>query len=213
MQSTATPDEPKKGRQKRGDLTQAERPPWGFPGFGSEAGKRGLEAIEKPRLQCHRAREVRHSERLTIDSGGLSEHSKAVAGWRRSRLSPSMMIWKSGSSLGWRGRRVAESPVHFECEYLNTVRFRGATVVSTVDVIFGRVVAVHIDDKALTPDGLIDVARLRPLARLGYQDYTDIDHTFTLAPIGSEQNVGKRIAALEGAGDKVAAELEKMGLR
>ena len=64
--------------------------------------------------------------------------------------------------------RVAGSPIHFECAYVQTVRLPGTGPMGTVDVIFGRVLAVHIDDAALTPDGKVDIVKLRPLARMGY---------------------------------------------
>src|SRR5690606_19988480 len=76
--------------------------------------------------------------------------------------------------------RVAASPVQFECEYMQTVRLPGSGAMGTVDVVFGRVLAVHIADDALTPDGKLDIVRLRPLARLGYYDYTYVDKTFSM---------------------------------
>ena len=49
-------------------------------------------------------------------------------------------------------------------------------------VVFGEVVGVHIRDDMITPEGLIDVAKLRPIARLGYNDYAVInsDTIFTM---------------------------------
>ncbi len=44
------------------------------------------------------------------------------------------------------GSRVKESPVHFECEYVQTVRIPTGDPVSTVDIVIGRVAQVHIDD-------------------------------------------------------------------
>ena len=93
--------------------------------------------------------------------------------------------------------RVAESPVQFECRYLQTVRLPGDGPLGTVDVVFGRVIAVHIDDGALT-DGRIDVARLRPLARLGYFDYCSVDEVFEMRP-----PAGSALAAgLEGSAER-----------
>jgi flavin reductase (DIM6/NTAB) family NADH-FMN oxidoreductase RutF len=43
----------------------------------------------------------------------------------------------------------------------------------------GHVVGIHIDDAALI-DGRVDITKLRPIARLGYQDYAVIDHVFEL---------------------------------
>lgn len=99
--------------------------------------------------------------------------------------------------------RVAASPVHFECRHLQTVRLPGNGPMGTVDVVFGRVVAIHIADDALTPEGRIDITRLRPLARMGYHDYTFVDRVFTMAPIGG----AARHAGLEGSPEKVRAAL------
>ena len=44
----------------------------------------------------------------------------------------------------------------------------------------GKVVGVHIDDDALTAEGRLDIERLRPLARLGYQDYTSVETVFDM---------------------------------
>ena len=48
----------------------------------------------------------------------------------------------------------------------------------TLNVI-GTVVGVHIDDSVIV-DGMVDVTRYQPLARLGYRDYTAVDHVFPL---------------------------------
>jgi len=98
-------------------------------------------------------------------------------------------------------KRVAESPVHFECQYLQTVRLPGNGIMGTVDVIFGRVIAIHIDDTAIR-DGRIDIAALRPLARLGYYDYTSVEHVFTMPPPGNNSRIA---AGLEGSPAKAKA--------
>jgi hypothetical protein len=63
-------------------------------------------------------------------------------------------------------------------------------------VVVGRVVGVHIRDDALTSEGKLDVVKVRPLARLGYFDYTTVDSSFTMPPLGP--NLGAREAGLEG---------------
>ena len=95
--------------------------------------------------------------------------------------------------------RVAGSPIQFECVYLNTVRFPGVPPMGTVDVVFGRVVAVHIDDEAIGPDGLVDVLKIQPLARMGYYDYTFVDNKFQMVIGGNNQAL---LAGLEGSPDK-----------
>ena len=43
----------------------------------------------------------------------------------------------------------------------------------------GQVLGVHIDDDVLN-NGVIDLNRIKPLARLGYQEYTAVDNVFKM---------------------------------
>jgi len=63
-------------------------------------------------------------------------------------------------------------------------------------VVIGKVVGIHIRDGALTADGKLDVVKIRPLARLGYHDYTCVESSFTMRPVGPYAEV--RDAGLEG---------------
>ena len=92
--------------------------------------------------------------------------------------------------------RVLESPVHLESKFHTTLILPGYTATNTTHVVVGQVVGVHIDDDAFTPDGKIDIARLRPLARMGYQDYASIDKTFEITPQGN--NAAQLIAGMGG---------------
>jgi flavin reductase (DIM6/NTAB) family NADH-FMN oxidoreductase RutF len=47
-------------------------------------------------------------------------------------------------------------------------------------MVFGEVIAVHIDDDVITPDGFVDVVKMKPLARLGYKDYSVVDAIFQM---------------------------------
>ncbi len=76
--------------------------------------------------------------------------------------------------------RIAQSPVAFECRHHATVMLPGNTPDTAHRLVIGRVVGVHIADDALTPDGKFDVARLKPLARLGYADYACVDKTLAI---------------------------------
>jgi flavin reductase (DIM6/NTAB) family NADH-FMN oxidoreductase RutF len=67
-----------------------------------------------------------------------------------------------------------------ECRHLTTLRLPGNGPAGAVDVIFGRVVAIHIDDAFLSADGRLDIERIRPLARMGYHDYASVDSVFTM---------------------------------
>jgi hypothetical protein len=74
---------------------------------------------------------------------------------------------------------VKDSPIRFECEYMQTVRLPGNLPMGTVDVMFGKVVAMHIADEVLT-NGKIDVRKTRPIARLGYFEYGVINDSLTM---------------------------------
>lgn len=75
--------------------------------------------------------------------------------------------------------RVAASPIHLECKYLQTVDLPCDTPGSRNAVVFGQVIGIHIDDSVLT-DGKVDMAKLRPIARLGYMDYCRVDEVFAI---------------------------------
>ena len=45
--------------------------------------------------------------------------------------------------------------------------------------MIGEVVNVHIDD-ALIVNGMVDIRRARPIARLGYMDYCVVDEVFAM---------------------------------
>ena len=92
---------------------------------------------------------------------------------------------------------VVGSPVNFECEYMQTVLLSGKGRMGTVDVVFGRVVGVHIDDNAIT-DGKLDVLKIRPIARMGYFEYTSVESAFDMVIPGDE----RLLAGLEGSASK-----------
>jgi flavin reductase (DIM6/NTAB) family NADH-FMN oxidoreductase RutF len=92
--------------------------------------------------------------------------------------------------------RVAASPVHLECRFHCSLALPGNAFDQVHHMVIGRVVGVHIRDDALTPEGKLDVVKIRPLARLGYFDYTTVDSAFTMPPFGPD--IEARVAGLEG---------------
>ena len=98
-----------------------------------------------------------------------------------------------------RPMRVAGSPIQFECVYLNTLRFPGVPPMGTADVVFGRVVAIHIDDEVIDGRGMLDILKIQPLARMGYYDYTFVDNKFEMVIGGNNSAL---LAGLEGSPDK-----------
>lgn len=91
--------------------------------------------------------------------------------------------------------RVAESPAHFECRYISTTRLRGNSNHGWVDVVFGEVMRIHVRDQVIRPDGKLDIEAIRPLARLGYYDYTSVTEVFEMRIPGA---TGAAAAGLEG---------------
>lgn len=77
--------------------------------------------------------------------------------------------------------RVKECPISVECKYYTTMVLPGHTSVTNHALVIGRVVGVHIDDRVITQDGKIDILKIRPLARLGYADYTSVQEIFSIS--------------------------------
>ncbi|KAJ5450515.1 FMN-binding split barrel [Penicillium daleae] len=94
--------------------------------------------------------------------------------------------------------RVAESPVSFECKVHSVVRIQGDSLVGHSDIVIGRVVGIHVKGEYITSDGLFDVLKAAPLARLGYHQYTAIDNVFEMkVPLMPDDFVSGRV--LSGA--------------
>lgn len=102
--------------------------------------------------------------------------------------------------------RVAESPVHLECRFVQSVVLPGYTIGNIVHMVIGEVVGVHINDEFIGEDGKLDMLKIRPLARMGYFDYTSVESIFTMAPSETE-NLEMRRKGLGGeARGRTAAE-------
>jgi flavin reductase (DIM6/NTAB) family NADH-FMN oxidoreductase RutF len=71
---------------------------------------------------------------------------------------------------------VAASPVALECTLHSTLRLGNSTVV------FGRVVHAAVREDALV-DGRPDIGRLRPLARLGGNEWATVGEVHELARV------------------------------
>lgn len=91
--------------------------------------------------------------------------------------------------------RVAESPIQFECRLYNSLRLPGNGPMGSVDIIIGLVLLIHIKEEFIGPDGKIDILKIRPLARLGYYDYTTVDSFFEMIIPGNNIDL---IEGLEG---------------
>ncbi len=85
--------------------------------------------------------------------------------------------------------RVAAAPVHFECLYHSTVILPGNRAESVHHVVFAKVIGVNIKDEFITADGLVDILKIRPIARLGYKDYTSVDSVFSMEKRTPEETI------------------------
>lgn len=76
--------------------------------------------------------------------------------------------------------RVKASPIHFECTHIETLDLPSDKPDHRNSVCVGRVLGVHIADEVLTADGLVDILKVRPVARMGYMDYTSVTEIFRM---------------------------------
>jgi flavin reductase (DIM6/NTAB) family NADH-FMN oxidoreductase RutF len=118
---------------------------------------------------------------------GESEFDRLGVTRERATLSPTAM--------------VKESPVKFECRYISTHRLPGRSPLSIVDIVYAAVEMIHIDDTVIMSNGKLDVASIRPIARLGYFDYTVVDTIFEMRVPESSDSARN---GLEGRGPGVA---------
>jgi flavin reductase (DIM6/NTAB) family NADH-FMN oxidoreductase RutF len=72
--------------------------------------------------------------------------------------------------------RVSESPVQMECRLERIVEVG----TQPASLILGEVLLFHVREDVLT-DGLIDVNKLKPVARLGGSDYAHVRDVFSMA--------------------------------
>ncbi len=71
---------------------------------------------------------------------------------------------------------VAASPAAFECKLWKVIPLPG----DNNTLVIGEVVGVHIDDAVIDDNGIFDILRYEPAARLGYRDYACVTETFSL---------------------------------
>ena len=94
-------------------------------------------------------------------------------------------------SINVKPKRVAESPVHFECKYHQTVQLPGNKNAGFHHVVFGQVIGIHIKDEFITDEGIVDILKMKIIARLGYNDYTLIDKTFSIIDFKDKRKMTK----------------------
>lgn len=128
--------------------------------------------------------DLRHAINITAQPVGAGIDEAHLAGLD---MEPSVLV---------KPPRVTQAPVHLECKYHCSLSLPGRNPGTLDTVIVGRVVGVHIRDEFITEDGRLDVIKIRPLARMGYFDYTSVEAVFTMAPVGIGKERSER--GLEG---------------
>ncbi len=93
--------------------------------------------------------------------------------------------------------RLVDAPCVGEAYAVLECRVTEIHTLKTIDgtdsdshAVFGQVVAIHMDERVIR-DGCFDVALARPVTRLGYMDYAEVQPVFELQrpkpPIGGDQ--------------------------
>jgi flavin reductase (DIM6/NTAB) family NADH-FMN oxidoreductase RutF len=86
-------------------------------------------------------------------------------------MAPSMLV---------KAPRVAESPAQLECKVTQIIQLLDMNGAATPRFLcMGQVIGLHIDDQYIA-DGIVQVPRMKPIARCGYQDYSVLDEVFAI---------------------------------
>jgi flavin reductase (DIM6/NTAB) family NADH-FMN oxidoreductase RutF len=85
---------------------------------------------------------------------------------------------ESTPSTKVRPARVAAAPAAFECVLDQIVHIGTGPIAA--NVVFGRIVAVHVKDDVVAADGFADAEKLDLVGRLGREAYTMTRETFSL---------------------------------
>lgn len=104
---------------------------------------------------------------MNESSGAIEQNEFELAGLT---AAPSTLV---------KAPRVAESPINMECIFEKSVDLPSDDPDSINVLVIGRVIGIHIDESVLT-DGFVDMAKLQPIARLGYRDYAVVRETFSM---------------------------------
>ena len=128
-------------------------------------GKDSLDNINKTKVFCVNVVEAGAIEAMNVSAGsyGREVDEFTHAGLTRAECETINCA------------RVADAPAALECRLTRITELPGAAN----HVVFGEVIGIHLRDDCLV-DGIFDVTRFQPLARLGYRDYAVVREVITL---------------------------------
>lgn len=88
--------------------------------------------------------------------------------------------------------RVAASPAAMEARVLDIVQLHNLDGEKVRRfLVLGQVVGIYVEDRYLE-DGIVQTAKMRPIARCGYQDYAVVEEVFSLKrPEGGANPAGR----------------------
>jgi flavin reductase (DIM6/NTAB) family NADH-FMN oxidoreductase RutF len=138
-----------------------------FSSTGRKDSQRNAEATGE--FVCNLATWDTHQE-MNLTSAMVATSEPELAGLE---MTPSRLV---------RPPRVAAAPAALECVYLDTYAIRtrdGREHVS--HVVFGEVVGIYVDERYITEEGRLDTAAMRPVARMGYDEYAVVERAFRMA--------------------------------
>ena len=92
-------------------------------------------------------------------------------------------------STAVRPPRVAASPIHYECKVVHI--FELGDQPGAGNVVIGRVVHLHVDESVLFGGDKIDIAKLKPIGRLGGNGYCRVTDLFKMVRPPSQIKVEK----------------------
>ena len=76
-------------------------------------------------------------------------------------------------------KSLKTSPINMECKLFKIVDLPIIKKEEYNGIMIGHVIGVNINDKYIK-NGIIDINKLKPLARLGYMDYSVVDNFFKM---------------------------------
>jgi flavin reductase (DIM6/NTAB) family NADH-FMN oxidoreductase RutF len=82
--------------------------------------------------------------------------------------------------------RIAVAATALECKLLQIISPNDLSgVPAGCHIVIGQVVGVHIDDRFIK-DGRLDTSAMRPIARMGYDEYAVVEKPFVITrPVGA----------------------------
>ena len=88
-----------------------------------------------------------------------------------------------------RAPRVKESPAQLECKVTQIIQLNDMNgELTSRFLVMGQVIGIHIDDDCIE-NGIVQITRMKPIARCGYQDYAVLDEVFSIKrPAGAGNN-------------------------